>query len=172
VEKLRYSHGQAYPAMVAKFFNVFGKPVQLHRTYITADGDKISSDPARKFMPGELPQGGAVRLGDPAETMGIAEGIETALSAALLFRMPVWACTSAVMLKLWEPPLTARRIVVFGDNDVNYTGQAAAYDLANRLHVDAARHGMNRHVEVRIPETPGHDFNDVLMEVDHARIAN
>ena len=45
-------------------------------------------------------------------------------------------------------------MVICGDNDVSYTGQAAAFALAKRL-TDA---GIK--VEVQIPEVPGKDWND------------
>jgi hypothetical protein len=44
-----------------------------------------------------------------------------------------WAAGNAGMLAEWQPPPEATRIIIFGDNDPNYTGQAAAYALARRL---------------------------------------
>jgi putative DNA primase/helicase len=103
--------------------------------------------------------GGAIRLFAAAETMGVAEGIETALSAALIFKMPVWAVTSERLLRQWEPPTSAKRITVFGDNDANFVGQAAAYDLANKL---VLRKRLS--VKVEIPMTEGWDWNDVIRD--------
>ncbi len=87
--------------------------------------------------------------------MGIAEGIETALSASILFNVPVWAALSSGRLKVWQPPAETIEVLVFGDNDANCDGQEAAYALGNRL---------NRTItaQVLIPETPGSDWNDVL----------
>ena len=42
-------------------------------------------------MMGTMPTGAAVRLMPHEEMLGIAEGIETALSASILFNVPVWA---------------------------------------------------------------------------------
>jgi len=153
---LRYV--KKYQWMVAKFCDSIGSPMQIHRTMLKSDGSR-----ERKFLPGELPKGGAIRLGVPENYLGVAEGIETALSASALFDMPVWSTTSAVMLREWEAPLTVPYIVIFGDNDANYTGQAAAFALANRLVLDAERREIKRTVEVRIPGITGQDWNDVLL---------
>jgi putative DNA primase/helicase len=91
-----------------------------------------------------------------AETMGIAEGIETALSAHLLYDVPVWSALSAGGLTAFEPPSTCKSLLIFGDADGSYTGQASAYALAHKL----AAKGLN--VDVRLPPEVGCDFNDML----------
>jgi putative DNA primase/helicase len=106
-------------------------------------------------MPGTIAKGSAVRLAPPMDVLGIAEGIETALSASALFAVPCWAAVNAGMLAAWQPPPEVKRIIIFGDNDPSYAGQAAAYALARRLGSDA------RVVEVQIPAEVGADWNDV-----------
>lgn len=98
---------------------------------------------------------GAVRLGPAAERMGIAEGIETAIAASLRFGVPVWSGICANGLETWTPPAQAKHILVCGDNDENFTGQAATYALARRLRSE----GLD--VEIRIPDAPGTDWCDV-----------
>ena len=147
-----------HPAMVAKFVSADARDFTLHRTFLTTDGHKADVPEVRKLAPGKVPQGGAVRLAPSADTMGIAEGIETALSAMILFNIPVWSCLTAGLMQKWEPPPTAKNIIIFGDNDATYTGQAAAYGLAYKL----SAHGLN--VEVRIPDEIGWDWNDMLVE--------
>src|SRR5947199_194195 len=80
-----------------------GKGVNIHRTYIE-NGKAV----LRKLMPGKLPDNVAIRLfgfrdnsflGAGLGTLGIAEGIETALSASALFDIPVWSAISAPLLK-------------------------------------------------------------------------
>jgi len=148
--------GIQYTTMIAKIIGADDKPVNLHVTYLTKDGQKADVTPNRKVLPGSLPEGCAIRLAPAAGIMGVAEGIETAISASLMFDMPVWACVNASLLAKWIPPDIAKVVYVFGDNDLNYTGQAAAYRLANRLAVQ-----FKLGVEIRIPDLPGTDWNDI-----------
>jgi len=78
-------------------------------------------------------RGGVVRLFPIAEHLGIGEGIETAVAAAQIFGIGTWAAISANGLEAWQPPQSVRKVTIFGDNDQNFTGQRAAYALANRL---------------------------------------
>jgi putative DNA primase/helicase len=143
-----------HPVMLASVRDVEGRAVALHRTFLTPDGHKADVLQVRKVI-GKLPDGCAVRLSEPAHVMGIAEGIETALSASILHRIPVWAALNSGRLKAWIPPEQAMEIIIFGDNDTNCDGQDAAYALGKRL---------NRTItaQVLIPEIPGTDWNDVL----------
>ena len=84
-------------------------------------------------MMGVMPTGAAVRLMPHEDVLGIAEGIETALSAAVLFNVPTWAALTAGLLQTWTPPSNVTTVFVFGDNDASSTGQAAAHSLAQRL---------------------------------------
>ena len=148
--------------MIAVFSDEHGKPATLHRTFLNEDGSKADVDPVRMFMPGNVPSGGAIRLFDAAESMGVAEGIETALAASMLHSVPVWATTSAVMLERWQPPAIAKRIVICADNDESFTGQAAAFALAKRLVMEAEKNKIERQVEVTIPSVKGFDWLDML----------
>lgn len=147
------------PAMVAIVHDDMGEPVNLHRTYLKADGSgKANVLEPKRVMPGSLPDGSAVRLFPAKEVMGIAEGIETALAAARLFKVPVWAALNSKLLENWVPPSGAQKVLIFGDNDQKYGGQAAAFRLAHRLSVrrDPVQ------CEVMIPTTAGEDWADVL----------
>lgn len=146
-----------HPALLAKFMSTDAKSWTIHQTFLDEYGNKAKLDPVRKLAPGQIPLGGAVRLSMSAETMGIAEGIETAMSASQLFDVPVWAALSAGAMIKWEPPPTAKSIIIFGDADAGYAGQAAAYTLAQKL---SAR---GLHIEVRLPPDIGSDWNDVVM---------
>lgn len=145
-----------YPAMLAKIV-ADNKAVNLHITYLTEDGRKADIPKQKRVMAGRLPEGSAIRLGAVEPIMGIAEGIETALAAAEMHMMPVWACVSGNGLAKWVPPAGAKEIVVFGDNDANYAGQAKAYAAAHRLATI-----FKRKVAVRIPHKAGTDWNDEL----------
>ncbi len=156
VEHCKHNDKTLHPAMIAAVHSADGEIVQVHRTFLTRDGQKADVDPVRLLMPGELPKGSAVRFGDPKDVIGIAEGIETALSAAIAHRVPVWAALTAGRLMTWEPPTGVSEVIIFGDHDTNYTGHAHAYGLANKLSV---KHS-SLHVVVSIPDKPG-DWNDV-----------
>ncbi len=152
------------PAMLAKLVAPDGKSAILHRTYLEEPGVKAKVERPRMIMPGKVPSGGAVRLAAPLETTGIAEGLETALSAAVLCKVPVWAALSAASLIKWKPPAEAKSVIIFGDRDDSFAGQNAAYSLAYRLRTEKFN------VEVRLPDKEeGADFNDVLQA--RARIA-
>jgi len=148
------------PVMICKIVDHHGlSAVNLHLTFLTEDGRKADITPAKKVMPGKLPPGCAIRLGPIKSAMGVAEGIETAISAAIMYDMPVWACVNGTLLSQWIPPEGAEHVTVFGDNDTNFTGQSKAYHLANRLEVQ-----FKRRTIVRIPPVPGEDWNDFWHE--------
>lgn len=153
IENIRCLDGN----MIAKVQMADGVGCNIHTTYLDPEGRKAAVEVPKRVMKGSLPDGCAIRLYPPARVMGVAEGIETALSASLLFKMPVWATVNGGLLAKWTPPEEAETIVVFGDNDANFTGQAKAYHLANRLVTQ-----FHRKVEVKIPPIAGWDWNDAL----------
>ena len=68
---------------------------------------------------------------------------------------PAIACISATILAQFVPPEGVKSVTVCGDNDANYTGQAAAYTLARRMVLAGLR------ADVRIPTETGTDFADL-----------
>lgn len=152
---LLHSDGGKHPAMLALMRYPSGEAASIHRTYLTHDGHKAAVSEAKKFMAGKPLQTSSVRLGTAGLSLGIAEGIETALAASRLFMEPVWAATNATLLEAWIPPAGVKRVFIAGDNDSSFTGQAAAYVLARRL----VREGYE--VEVRIPGVQDADWADV-----------
>jgi putative DNA primase/helicase len=150
-----------HPAMIAMITGPDGRPTNLQRTYLTTDGRKAEVSSPRKMMSGSIANGATVRLAEVAATLGIAEGIETALSATALFGLPCWAALNKTLLQEWMPPQEVRRVVIFSDNDASFAGQAAAHALAQRL----AGGQFAIEVEVRIPSAIGQDWNDVHQAV-------
>lgn len=157
--RLRYWHeGKSmgdFQTMVALISGPDGKPQSYHLTYL--DGVAKANVPSqRKVMPPvETITGGAIRLYPAGESMGIAEGVETAIAAHLLTGIPVWAAVSAHGIETFVPPAECKRLTVFADNDESYTGQASAFALAKRM----SRAGIDCRVEV--PGAP--DWNDELL---------
>ena len=161
---LKDGEGGVRPCMVA-LVGVHGEAddrgrqryCSLHRTFLRPDGKgKAEMASPRKLMPGSLPDGACVMLSDwPGHgDIGIAEGIETAMSASALFEMPVWAAINSAMLERWVPPVGAEGVAVFIDNDHKFGGQAAGYALAHRLAVK----GLD--VTVHVPPLAGTDWAD------------
>lgn len=160
IDSIRYVQNCPVPeesggrwAMVAMVSGPDGKPVTLHRTFLGPNGKADIAEP-RALMPGDVPPGSAVRLSMHGETLGIAEGIETALKAGERFGVPVWAVINSVMLAKWIAPEGVRRVLIFGDNDPEFGGQAATFALAHRLAVKGIE------VEPHIPVTTGLDWAD------------
>lgn len=139
------------PALIAKVSGPDGKGVNIHRTFLR-DGRKVY----RAMMPGELPPGCSIRLSPLAEHLGTAEGIETALSVTKRFGVACWSLISTGGMLKFTPPPVVKRLSIYGDNDLKFGGQAAAYGLAHRL--TTAKDPID--VEVVLPEVSGTDFAD------------
>jgi putative DNA primase/helicase len=140
-----------FPAVVMPVHGPDGDLRSVHRIYVA------DVEPRKKLMaPVEKVSGGAIRLFDPGDTLGIAEGPETAIAAYQRDGVPTWAGISSTILEAFQPPAGVRCVVVFGDNDLSFEGQRAAYSLARRL----VREGYG--VDVRIPPKPNTDWLDIL----------
>jgi putative DNA primase/helicase len=137
-------------SMVAGVQAPDGKIVAIQQTWLTSEGEKAS--PTR-LTTGNLGSG-AVRLGAPARIMGLAEGVETALSAMQMTGMTVWASLGASRLHNVELPPEVEQVHLFADNDE--PGRAAARRAA-QTHANAGRE-----VWLRSPPDQCGDWNDFL----------
>ena len=154
----RHQNGEYHAAMIAAVTSSDGEIAAIHRTFITPDGRKAELDPVKSTL-GSV-SGGAIRLAPVAETMCIAEGIETAGSASIKLGLPAWAAVSAGnMARHLYLPACVRKIIIASDNDP--PGQRAADDAAARWAAEG------RHVEIAVPKPAGTDFNDLLMREKH-----
>lgn len=167
--ELTYIHGKEkknygkFPCLLAPIKDKDGRIVSIHRIFITPDGDKAPVPDPKKMMSacGEL-RGAAIKLFQAGEVLGVAEGIETALAAHAISRMPVWSCVSATLMELVDIPDSVKHVVIWADLDVSGRGLQAAEKLADRL--EAA----GKTVEICLPPGPipegkkGVDWLDVL----------
>jgi putative DNA primase/helicase len=154
-----------YPCLIAPVRNIEGQIVTLHRIYLTPEGDKAPVDEVKKMMsPRMQVTGSAIRL-FPAdsEVLGVAEGIETALAAHAISRMPVWSCVSAGLMEKVKIPNHVKQLVVWADLDKSRRGEAAAQALAKRFE------GTDVAVEICLPfaklgeNDKGIDWLDVML---------
>lgn len=160
--KLRHPvSGFTGPALVALVSHaVTGQPLTLHRTWICSDGSKPSkASPARMLLGRHRKAGGVIRLWPDSaviERLGIAEGIESALSLAHAWR-PVWSALDAGNLAKMPVIRRVSELMISADNDP--AGIAAARECAARWSADGIR------VRIAVPPVPGADLNDVVREV-------
>ena len=144
--------GGRYPAMLAAIRRLDGAICAVQRTFISECGHKADVKPVR-LNTGALADG-AVQLATSGRVLGLAEGVETALSAMKLFDVPVWAACGLRFDKITVPEMV-EQIVLFADHDV--PGLEHAY--ASQRHFEQLGYS----VSLRFPETSGTDWNDVLL---------
>jgi putative DNA primase/helicase len=153
---LRFLQATEYPPRI--HFRAIAAAVQgpdrriiaVQLTFLDPQGWRKAKGPHKTI--GKLGPG-AVWLGLAGENIGLAEGTETALAAAQLFDMPVWACLGASrMANIWLPPET-RSVTIFADRDE--PGRDAAMKAANTFRAI-------RDVAVKFPPAGANDWNDAL----------
>jgi hypothetical protein len=159
-------HLGTYPAMIALFHGASGQPVTLHVTYLRGDGCAKASVPSPKKILG-VPtagstKGGSIRLYDPCDgVLGVAEGVESALSLHLLQHVPTWAAFCADNLTRAQLPAGLRKLYIGVDIDTSGKGAQVAKALAVR--VSKWRNGPK--VLLVIPEGAApRDLNDELRQ--------
>lgn len=143
-----------------------GSPATIHRTFLDESGRKADVESPKKMMSyptDRIAMGGAIRLCEPGEVLGVAEGIETALAAMQGLKIPVWATVSAVMMDKFDPPSCVKYLIVFADKDRGTEaqplghGQTSSRKLVERLRAQ----GMNA-----LAVLPPHDIPAGQKSVD------
>lgn len=142
---------QFRPALVAAVRDESGL-VAVHRTFLDVGRGHVASRPLARAGLGRFGRG-AVRLGGVAARLGLAEGIETALSARALFGMPCWATLGTERFALIALPAEVTELHLFLDNDA---GGRRAEALAREAY------GQALPIEIHVPPRAGDDWNDVL----------
>jgi len=138
------------PALVAAVRDDTGL-VAVHRSFLDPVHDRLAAIDGPRRALGRLGHG-AVRLGGAAPRIGLAEGLETALSATALFGLPCWAALGTERFRLVALPPLVTALVLFLDND---SGGRRAEALAREAFAGLA-------IEARYPREHGTDWNDVL----------
>jgi len=150
-----WGEGRTMPAMVAAMRDVSGRVLGYHLTFLQASGEKAAIEAPRLYTKGKTGEC-VIRLSEVCEHIGLAEGIETALSVTELYGLPCWATGDAARLAKFLPPEGVKQVTIFADVDHNFTGEAAAFALAQRL----IREGLTCEVRQECPR--GSDYNDLL----------
>lgn len=129
----RHPGGYTGPCLVALVTDALsGVATSLHRTWVSPDGTKADIDRPRMLLGGHRKAGGVIRLWpDESVTagLGIAEGVETALSLAHAYQ-PVWACIDAGNLQRFPVLPGVESLTIAVDNDPD--GIASANECAER----------------------------------------
>lgn len=139
-----------------------GNACYLHRTFL--DGAKKANIEPNKKMNSlqedtylEYAQSVAIRLTDISSTLGIAEGIETALSCNQKYKCSTWATLNASIMKKFVAPKGVKHLIIFADTDSNLTGHAAAFECGRK---NLLSNNDVEKVSIRWPDKG--DFNDVI----------
>jgi putative DNA primase/helicase len=94
------------------------KVIAVHDTLLTDCAKRDRSEWARLILPTGVQLGsGAIRLAKAGEVLGLAEGIEDALSAMQITVVPCWATLGSKRMDKVAIPDHVRELVLFADND-------------------------------------------------------
>lgn len=149
------------PALLAAVRDDVGV-VAVHRTFLDAETGRIANIGSPKLMLGR-PLTGVVRLGTPRSILGVAEGLETALSAAALLDFPVWAVLGNERFGMVSLPRAITTLVVLPDNDAG--GERAA-----KLARAQMRAGLS--IKILLPPGGNNDWNDVARSAAESSYAD
>lgn len=153
------------PAMLAALTDASGAIRALQRVWCEARLDVTGGVPDKGSRSIDLRAGkktlghmgsAAVRLAEPRNVLGLAEGVESALAAAQLFSMPVWAVCGASRLGAIAIPEGVSTITIYGDDGAS--GHDAAMVAARKYQ------GAGYRVDVEFPPAGCDDWNTYLRE--------
>lgn len=141
------------PAVIAAV-REHGLLVAIQRIFLAGDGPAPARDLARPKLTLGRPLQGAVQLDQAGPVLGLAEGIETALSASILLGIPVWATLGNERLARVALPSVVRRLILLPDADA--PGRLA------EARARTAYACAGRDIETLWPWGGFNDWNDVL----------
>ncbi|EAR6352922.1 DNA primase [Salmonella enterica] len=162
--------GGAFQALWSLVTDSQSRACYLHRTLL--DGDKkapvTETKKAWKLQEDSVlshSESQAIRLFPVASTLGIAEGIETALSCKQVYQINTWSVVNADLMKKFRVPAGVKHLVIFADMDPNSaTGHAAAFACAHSNIL-----AKNDLLSVSVRWCDSGDFNDFLINGDQVR---
>lgn len=141
------------PALIGAIQNGEGQVTAIQTIFLRPDGQGKAGIVPAKPVTGPMCDG-AVRLGRPGPILGIAEGIETALSAKQIYSLPVWATLGASRLGALRLPDIVETVIIFADNGER--GKAEA-EKAAKIYAD-----QDRTFQIEYPPDGLSDFNEVV----------
>ena len=148
------------PALVAALQASDRRIIAVQVTLLDPRGDRKAQVKFPRKTFGAM-HDGAVRLGPVGEVLGLAEGVETGLSAMQIYGIPTWCSLGACRLHNVVIPDSVRELHVFADRD-------EAGERAVERTLEAHR---GRRVVVHSPTQPHRDFNDALRAVAAEELA-
>ncbi|MGE4307378.1 MAG: toprim domain-containing protein [Novosphingobium sp.] len=141
------------PAMLAAIHE-HDRLVALQRTFPDTQEPCRARDLANPRRSLAQPGRGAVLLAPATQVLGLAEGVESALSAMFLLGIPVWATLGSERFPQVAAPETVTRLILLPDSD-----RAGRIGAAKGSEVHALP---GRTIETIWPPAPFNDWNDVL----------
>ncbi|EPR9083335.1 toprim domain-containing protein [Cronobacter dublinensis] len=171
-EKERYG-GKIYQSLYSLATDDKGQLCYLHRTLLDGNRKAQLKDSAGAKRQKSLQEESyldharsvAIRMFPISTTLGIAEGIETALSCKQLYHVNTWATMTSGFMKKFRVPAGVKSLIIFADRDVNSaTGLAAATECA---HANLLAKNDLEKISIYYPDNG--DFNDMLMNGDQVR---
>ncbi|MGK4413840.1 DUF7146 domain-containing protein [Raoultella ornithinolytica] len=162
--------GRVFQALYALATDDKAELCYLHQTLL--DGDKKANIDSAKRLKSlqednylDHARSVAIRMFPISTTIGIAEGIETALSCHQVYGVNTWAVINSSFMKKFRVPAGVKHLVIFADTDMHSaTGHAAAFECA---HANLLAKNDLVKVSIRWPDSG--DFNDMLMNGDQVR---
>jgi putative DNA primase/helicase len=139
------------PAVVAAVQAPDRRTIAVQVTRLDPSGERKAQVPIPRRTYGSLGNG-AVRLAAAGDVLGLAEGVESALSAMQLSGVPTWACLGASRMHRVALPDSVRELHVFMDND------GPRRDAGERT----AHAHQHRRVVLQRPPDHLKDWNDFL----------
>ena len=162
--------GRVFQALYALATDDKAELCYLHQTLL--DGDKKANIDSAKRLKSlqeenylDHARSVAIRMFPVSTTLGIAEGIETALSCHQVYGINTWAVINSGFMKKFRVPAGVKHLVIFAYMDMHSaTGHAAAFECA---HANLLAKNDLVKVSIRWPDSG--DFNDMLMNGDQVR---